>query len=1381
VNRQGRRKGKNPHLRLANALNILSRSSLYKHVQGRGILCFLVEWIHGWNSLKSGVLINSLSFQYIDFSVLVFNWERMVKGLSPFILGAWLWVAMAMPVQSQNLVPNPDFEIFIFCPPSNLGGLEGPPWTSPLGSSDYFHACSDPMYRGVPINFQGHQAANSGDAYMGMYTMTFNSNSREFIQAPLLDTLIEDHCYKASAWINLIDEGCGADQFGILLTETSAEAMLGASPQVGWGGDIISDSINWTKILGYFIASGTEQYITLGNFKYDNQTNMDQSCYGPLGYAYYYADDILVEELPIQQIQVDLGASVVACDSFVIDPGGDMDIVYNWSTGHQGMTLTVYTSGTYSVTASYACTTEEAEIEVTILHPVQVDIGPPAALICIGEEYEITLDPYAGDYVWDDGSTDSEYVITAAGLYAVTLDDGCQLSSDTVVVTTMDEPLPFSLGVDTFLCPGGVFTISLDPGLGDFEWQDNSNDPFYTIDDEGTYALTISNMCGEQTDEIEVISLQYPFVFLGPDTISLCSGQEIEFDLDPDQGTYVWQDGSTSALYSVSAGGVYSVTVTNVCGTDNTQIFVDEASIPDFDFGADIQACPGDTIILNPGSQNGDYTWQDGSAGSVFEVSASGIYSLGISNNCGDDSDTVIVTYTPVITAPSLGPDIDICPGDQVILSVPVSGGNIVWNDMSTTDTLLVTVGGTYSVQVSSVCEFYSDTIIIALNSNPPVVQLLPDFDLCQGDTVTIDAGLSGVSYLWNDGSINSLLDVTAPGIYSITVSNACGTSVDSVVIGAGEMAPFVFLGADTSLCTGDTILISPVFDHVDTWIWHDGSAAPQLVVTAAGIVHIAVSNTCGNAYDTLMIGLLPAVPPLDLGADTAVCPGESVLLAIAIPDVSILWSDGSTGNNITVSDSAIFFATISNVCGSATDSVSLSLLPQTPPLDLGPDQTICPGEVITLSPGIAGVSYVWHDGSTAPEYQATQEETIYLAITNVCGTSTDTLVLTESTDGPQIDLGPDVFACVGDSIILDAGISGVQYVWQDGSVANTYVATLPGVYSLTVTNSCGTDVDSVEVEYTSPPLAQDLGPDTTVCEGEELLLSANASIGIQLTWQDQASGTTFLVTEPGSYSISAVNQCGSAHDTVEISFLQGPDAFSLGPDTTICPGASVLLSAPSSFFDVLWHDGSGMLQFLANHSGTYWLRLSNECGTTSDTIRIDVDSRTPLVTLEPEYLWCPGDQFTLDAGQLFDATYLWSTGAMTSSIHVDEPGIYTVDVFTPCYQDSGQSEIHLDDDCPTGPVFYIPNVFSPNGDGINDVFMVSTNFPNRVLYMEGIIYDRWGNVVYSSEGIDFSWDGSFAHETVNPAVFCYRIMVTFESVEGNRTKFYNGDISVIR
>ncbi|MBL0008944.1 MAG: hypothetical protein IPP25_17665 [Saprospiraceae bacterium] len=99
---------------------------------------------------------------------------------------------------------------------------------------------------------------------------------------------------------------------------------------------------------------------------------------------------------------------------------------------------------------------------------------------------------------------------------------------------------------------------------------------------------------------------------------------------------------------------------------------------------------------------------------------------------------------------------------------------------------------------------------------------------------------------------------------------------------------------------------------------------------------------------------------------------------------------------------------------------------------DLGDDQSLCPGEVIVFDPGIGGVTYLWQDGSTGSSYQTMQQVVVVLIISNVCGTSIDTAVVIESTDGPMVDLGPDVHACEGETITIPSGISGVTYLWQD-------------------------------------------------------------------------------------------------------------------------------------------------------------------------------------------------------------------------------------------------------------------------------------------------------------------------------------------------------------
>ena len=1362
----------------------------------------------------------------------------------------WIW-AMLLPVtHAQNLVPNHSFETYLNCPyVINDFPFTASQWVSAVGTADYFNACMSPGYLSVPDNSHGWQAAHSGDAYVGLYGFVPTFYTRECIQVQLTSPMVADQCYTVGFYVSLADAHCGINHFGAFLSTNAPTSAMGITPQVEWQGTFLSDTMNWVHVLGFFVATGGEQYITIGNFYEDLETQLDPNCLG-LQHAYYYVDDVEVVATPVEPFDLDLGGPVTACDSFVIDPGVGNG-VFLWSDGSIEPTLTVYTSGTYSVTVSYGCETHEDEIDVTILNIPVVDLPDILPLLCAGDTYTFSVDPGIGFYTWQDGSHDTDYTITGSGMYAVTLDNGCNLSSDFVDVVFLSPPDPFSFGPDFNLCQGDEVPLVFDPSAGDFLWQDQSTGSEYTITTAGTYALTISNSCGEVSDEIEVGILDPPNAQLGTDTDTICTGEEILLEFSPDEGNFIWQDGSTNSHFSIFDTGLYAVTITNACGTDEDAVYVDVLDPPFVDLGFEGFACQGDTLHLDIGNPGWSYVWQDDSTLPMLDVTISGQYSVTVSNQCGEVSDLFNATFTPQISPFSLGPDVNLCPGDQVVLYVDAPGAMIEWNNMSTSDTLLVQAAGTYMVTAQNSCSLYSDTVVVAMNGNAPVVQLPNDFTLCAGQSAILDPMISGVTYLWNDGTMLPQLNVAAPGTYAITVSNSCGTSTDTVLITGGDPAPWVDLGTDTTICAGDTFGLVPASQYVITWLWQDGTITNAYEISGPGMIMVQASNSCGVAYDTINVSLLPAIPPLDLGPDIALCPDDSVTLSIAVPGVSITWSDGTTQPQLTIHDSTTVYAVIANQCGMSADTVDILPLPDISIPDLGSDQTLCPGDAVILSTGIIDVNYLWQDGSTQSTFIADHEGTFHVSISNSCGTASDTIILTESTMGPVLDLGPDTSTCFGQPLSLHAGIGGVQYMWQDGSTSSELVVTSAGMYALTVTNTCGTDADTItvlinngpppihlgpdlqlcdgqaatlgtglsDVQYlwqdgsdaselsvttagiyslmvsnecgtsvdsvtvlviTIPPVIP-LGKDTNLCDGDTLLLSPMVDPGVLIEWQDQSTAPTYLVTQPGVLVLTAFNFCGASSDSMLVTYQHPPLTFSLGPDTMICQGAAITLQAPVMSADLLWQDGSSDMQLLVQDEGQYTLQLSNECGMSEDDINVTFNTDHPIVSLDPEVMWCPGDQLTLEAAQSFDAEYMWSTGETTSSIQVTTPGVYSVEVSAACEEVDGQTIVIPMDDCGETPVFYIPNVFSPNGDGINDAFVLSTNRPDLITSLEATIYDRWGNKVYHSTDVSFTWDGSFHEDQMLPGVYLYVVIVNYVSASGEKSKVLKGDVTLVR
>ncbi len=1288
----------------------------------------------------------------------------------------------------QNLVPNPSFEEYLNCPYMiNAVPFTAPPWVAAFGGTpDYYNACMN-SYQwqfGVPTNAQGYQEAHTGVAYSAIFTYAPGITwVKEYLQVALTEPLEAGQCYIVSFYANLTDVKCGSDKLGALLSIDLPSTWMGEIPQVQFQGGYLSDTANWVHVYDYYTAVGGEQYITIGNFYTDDDTSGDPACTNTPPFSYYFIDDVAV--IPPSTHELDLGGPVTACDSFVIDPGFT-DAIFEWSDGSAGPTLTVHTSGTYSVVAYFNCEIHTDNIEVTIYNNPPVDLIDELPIECSWDSYTITLDPDMGIYEWQDGSTGNEFTISADGTYYVTLDDGCDLTSDTLHVDLLDGPLPFSLGEDTILCAGDVIQLSLNPSLGEFEWQDQSTDNTYSVSSAGTYSVTVTNICGSTSDEIEILPMDIPSVNLGPDTSALCPGEILVLEPATQTGTYLWQDGSTNTSFEVTETGLYTLSITNICGSDINDIYVYYIQPPFVELGPVLSLCAGDTIILSSQGNKGNFLWQDGSTSETFAVTDSGTYSLKVTNICGQSQDTVDIALLPQITPPELGPDLELCPGQQAILHAGTQSANYLWNDMSTADSLIVTTAGVYFVQVSNACNTFTDTVHVTIASTGPQLDLMPDFQLCQGDTVIVDAGISNVIYQWNDNSNLSSITIFNPGTYALTVSNSCGMSSDSIVVSDGGPLPMVELGHDTMLCPGASFLLAPAFANVDTWMWGDGTNAADLTVTSAGTITIAVNNACGAAMDTLTVTALPGVPDLFLGMDTSICPGTTLILSIPVADVDIQWSDGGTDSLMTVSDSALIIASISNSCGVSMDTLEVSLLPDVPEVNLGQDLVICPGETITLDPGIPNVTYSWQDGSTSTTYAATQEGLIILTLTNSCGQSSDSLWITESTDGPHLDLGPDVTACEGETITILAGIGGVDYVWQDGSDANQYLATASGTYSLTVTNSCGTDKDSIVVNLQAPPPPVYLGPDTTLCDGESTLLTAPVTAGSAILWQDGSSTQTFLVTMPGLYTLQASNLCGTSSDSILIAYQHGPVPFELGADTILCPGETLSLIAPVTSDLPEWQDGSTGPVFVVRQSGLYSLTLTNACGEIYDEISVSYNEDIPVFPPDDLLKICPNEQILLDATQAFPTLYSWSTGSGDPVITITTPDHYTVTVYTPCLEVSHAFLVAADTDCNTveeeeKEAIFFPNVISPNGDGINDMFTYSVSAAVELLSADAMIFDRWGNKVYETKSIPVSWDGTFRNKSVPPAVYVYRVVLTYAVNGVIRQKSFHGDITVIK
>lgn len=207
-------------------------------------------------------------------------------------------------------------------------------------------------------------------------------------------------------------------------------------------------------------------------------------------------------------------------------------------------------------------------------------------------------------------------------------------------------------------------------------------------------------------------------------------------------------------------------------------------------------------------------------------------------------------------------------------------------------------------------------------------------------------------------------------------------------------------------------------------------------------------------------------------------------------------------------------------------------------------------------------------------------------------------------------------------------------------------------------------------------------------------------------------------------------------------SLVESVNNLDLGPDRSLCTGEEITLYATPDAIAYKWQDGSTANSFHVTESGKYWVEQTNLCGTLSDTIEVKLDD-FPEIEVSEDLSFCAGRSATLTVNSNSQfSEYKWSTGNSSSFIEVETPGLYSVDVrLGNCLVSA--SILVEEEFCET--VIELPNVFTPNDDGTNELFI-----PIRVeeiKSMKTIIFDRTGNKLYETDDLAIRWNGTFENE----------------------------------
>jgi len=299
-----------------------------------------------------------------------------------------------------------------------------------------------------------------------------------------------------------------------------------------------------------------------------------------------------------------------------------------------------------------------------------------------------------------------------------------------------------------------------------------------------------------------------------------------------------------------------------------------------------------------------------------------------------------------------------------------------------------------------------------------------------------------------------------------------------------------------------------------------------------------------------------------------------------------------------------------------------------------------------------------------------------------------------------------------------------------------------------------------VSVEL-SPLPAFSIGSDTGFCENDSVLLTVHYP-NAQYLWSNGSTNDTIFVSEIGDYSllISDSLSCKN-YDTISIIEYSSP-VFSIGNDTVICPETQIVLYS-DVYGEFLWSDSTTQSNLTISQPGDYWLKLTdtNFCSS-FDTISVFA-KELPDVNLGNDTLLCNGEILTLFANPQ-NCSYIWTDGNTDSLLNVFSKGVYGLTATNICGSDS--DFIFVDYEYCGNIV--IPNIFTPNNDGINETFFIK-GIENEI--WELYVYNRWGQLLFYFADYKNDWtaggvpDGTYYYILQNP----------------NTNKIFNGTVRIYR
>lgn len=656
------------------------------------------------------------------------------------------------------------------------------------------------------------------------------------------------------------------------------------------------------------------------------------------------------------------------------------------------------------------------------------------------------------------------------------------------------------------------------------------------------------------------------------------------------------------------------------------------------------------------------------------------------------------------------------------------STGNIIsynWNfgapypnQTTRTPNQTYTSSGTFPITLTTVSDSGCvSSITRNITVNPlPIISLSNDTTICSTDSVQLFAS-GGINYIWSPstGLSNPLISnpIAHPNVnttYLIRVNdiNRCA-SVDSVKVNLFVL-PLIDAGPDTSVCLAPGSFRDSVQLQATGGVSYQWTPAATL---SNPLISNPWSNPDTNTYyyvivtdinnckqrDSVRVVVLDPQIDLITTKDTGLCIYDSILINVADQGLitSYSWSPISGLNNPNIrlplffpTDTTIYILTISNYCYTKSDSVTVNVYPL-PTINTGVVDSICIGDSIQLL-ATGGSTYSWRPDITLSEYDIpnpyafpTSDNRYYVEVTDTLGCSNNDSVLIKVFLLPNTLIANVPNIICQESFLPLHATGGISYVWHPGNFLNDSISPNPIahihdtiLYYVTAINSHGCDKNDSILITPQMYVTAIAETDTAVCYGSVIKLFANG--GYYYHWSPANYLSNALVQNPYAKPDTSINY------TVTVS----NDCFSDDTNVTII---------------------------------VYPLPVAN-AGPDATIYR--GQSTTLTGSLGEIYSWFPLDglnnpnDYTTVASPINTTDYILRVEDYYGCVNYDTVRVNVL----------------------KNTLLLLPTAFSPNGDGVNDVFRIVQFFNLKRLDLFNI-YNRWGELVFSTDDVNQGWDGT--------------------------------------